>query len=106
MRESEVEAYLVKRVQEIGGEVRKVKWIGRDGAPDRCVMLPDRAHCGVPARTTYWAELKAAGKAAKFPGNAHERKQAREHARMRKCGQAVVVLDTPAAIDAFLEAVA
>ena len=105
MRESEVEAYLVKRVQEIGGEVRKVKWLGRDGAPDRCLMLPDRAHRGVPARTTYWVELKA-GRAAKFPANAHERKQAREHARMRKCGQTVVVLDTPAAIDAFLEAVA
>ena len=39
MRESEVEAYLVKRVKELGGDTRKMKWIGRRGAPDRFVML-------------------------------------------------------------------
>jgi len=33
-------AHLVKRVRELGGEVRKVQWIGRRGAPDRLVMLP------------------------------------------------------------------
>jgi len=38
MRESDIEAHLVKRVKELGGEVRKVKWIGRNGAPDRLVM--------------------------------------------------------------------
>ena len=30
-RESHIEAYLVKRAKELGGEVRKVKWIGRTG---------------------------------------------------------------------------
>ena len=43
MRESEVEAYLVKRVKALGGEVRKVKWLGRNGAPDRLAMLPPPA---------------------------------------------------------------
>ena len=34
MRESTIEDYLVERVKALGGEVRKVKWIGRHGAPD------------------------------------------------------------------------
>ena len=42
MRESEIEKYLVKQVKAAGGEVRKVKWIGRRGAPDRLAMLPAR----------------------------------------------------------------
>jgi len=40
MRESTIELYLVEQVKALGGEVRKVKWIGRNGAPDRIVMLP------------------------------------------------------------------
>ncbi len=40
MRESDIESHLVKRVRELGGECRKVQWIGRHGAPDRLVMLP------------------------------------------------------------------
>jgi hypothetical protein len=34
-RESEIEKYLVARVKQLGGEVRKVKWIGRVGARRR-----------------------------------------------------------------------
>lgn len=47
MRESTIENYLVERVKAMGGEVRKVKWIGRHGAPDRLVMLPPM---GIPAK--------------------------------------------------------
>ena len=86
MREKIIEAHLVKRVQSLGGEVRKASWIGRRGAPDRCVMLNGR---------TIWVELKATGKTA-------EPHQEREHARMRKMGQEVVVLDTIEAVDAFV----
>ncbi|MFY0084430.1 VRR-NUC domain-containing protein, partial [Acinetobacter baumannii] len=50
MRESVIEKYLVDKVKALGGEVRKVKWISRNSAPDRLVMLPDN---------TFWAELKA-----------------------------------------------
>lgn len=90
-RESHIEAYLVKRAKELGGEVRKVKWIGRTGAPDRLVMLPERMHPTVidldePA-ATIWVELKA-------PGKKPEPHQLREHARMRKMGQRVVVIDS------------
>ncbi len=86
MRESLIEQYLVDRVKALGGEVRKVKWIGRNSAPDRIVMMPDR---------TFWAELKATGK---VPTAA----QTREHARMRKVGQRVEVIDSHARIDEVL----
>ena len=38
-RESVIEAYLKKCIKAAGGEVRKLRWIGRRGAPDRFVML-------------------------------------------------------------------
>ncbi len=93
IRESEIERYLVDRVKEKGGEVRKVKWIGRNGAPDRLVMMKS---------STVWVELKAEGLAALFPHTPHERQQHREHERMRAVGQRVVVIDSFAGIDALL----
>ncbi len=94
MRESEIEKYLVKRVKELGGEVRKVKWIGRNGAPDRLVMLSGRDRFG-DAFGTIWVELKATGETPK----AH---QLREHKRMREMGQRVVVIDSLEGVDALL----
>ena len=94
MRERDVENYLVTQVKRRGGEVRKVKWIGRKSAPDRLVMLPDRG--------CYWVELKAPGKRATFPSNAHERAQKREHDRMRAMGQEVFVIDDYSGVDFIL----
>lgn len=34
------EAYLVRRVKETKGDTRKVKWVGRRGAPDRLCAWP------------------------------------------------------------------
>lgn len=51
MKEKEIEAYLVKRVEELGGLTRKVRWIGRRGCPDRVVFLYGK---------TIWVELKTA----------------------------------------------
>jgi hypothetical protein len=104
MLERDVEAHLVKRVKELGGECRKVKWIGRVGAPDRLVMLPDGWAGPVcsPA-VTVWVELKHPGKAAKFPSNAHERAQDREHKRMRAMGQRVVVIDSIEGVEELLK---
>jgi hypothetical protein len=86
MRESAIESYLVKRVQALGGEVRKAAWFGRRGAPDRCVMLDGR---------TIFVELKAPGQKAK----PH---QLREHARMQAMGQEVVVIDSLEGVEALL----
>lgn len=88
MLESKVEAHLVKRVKALGGEVRKVQWIGRRGAPDRLVMLP------LETRTVF-VELKR-------PGGKLEAHQRREHERMHKMGQCVLVLDSIEAVDQWL----
>lgn len=103
MRESEIEKYLVQRVKALGGEVRKVKWIGRNGAPDRLVMLPyatmdyvsvnGELHGGRP--NTIWVELKATGKKP-------EPHQLREHKRMRARGQRVEVIDSLEGVDGLL----
>ena len=101
MRESQIEKHLVKRVKELGGEVRKVQWIGRVGAPDRLVMLPDffyRENYGEPERygpVAIWVELKA-------PGVKPESHQVREHERMRKMGQRVVVIDSIEGVEELL----
>lgn len=86
-RERDIERHLVKRIKEMGGEVRKVRWIGRNGAPDRVVMLPAKFGRGYPPDFTIWVELKA-------PGKKPEPHQAREHERMRKMGQRVEVVDS------------
>lgn len=97
MRERDIEKHLVNRVVELGGEVRKVKFIGRRGAPDRLVMLPM-----TPPRTGWatggcaiWVELKA-------PGEVAEPHQLREHERMRRMGQRVVVIDSIEGVEALL----
>lgn len=86
MRESEVEAYLVKRVKELGGDTRKMKWIGRRGAPDRFVML----YGG------FFVELKA-------PGEKLRPEQEKEIALLRRAGVRVWVADSPQAVDDYLD---
>lgn len=77
MRERTIERALVRTVKARGGEVRKVTWQGRKGAPDRLVLLPG---------ALVWVELKA-------PGKVPTKQQLREHARMRSMGQRVLVID-------------
>ena len=118
MRERDIEDYLVKRVKAMGGEVRKVQWIGRNSAPDRLVMLPAVKHeawdrqtqpSGIcwaqdwtkPARTI-WVELKSPQTIKTFPADARERAQAREHQRMRELGQRVEVIGTLEGVEELL----
>jgi len=95
----------VRRVKELGGEVRKIQWVGRIGAPDRVVMLP--ASPGVldldyPGNTV-WVELKNPKTILTFPHDARERAQAREHNRMRKMGQHVEVIGTIDQVEELLQ---
>ena len=98
MRERVIEQHLVERVKALGGEVRKVQWIGRRGAPDRLVMLPDRFTLN-PDRwikpKSIWVELKA-------PNVTPEPHQLREHERMRGLGQRVEVIDSIEGVEALL----
>lgn len=104
-QEAKIEKYLCDRVKMLGGEVRKVKWIGRRGAPDRLVMLPQTwiryleypmAEVGDFPPQTIWVELKA-------PGKDPEPHQAREHKRMRDMGQRVEVIDSMEGVDNLLK---
>lgn len=95
MRERDIEQYLTAQVKACGGEVRKVSWVGRRGAPDRLVMLNAGLLVDGAYATSAWVELKAPGQKAK----PH---QEREHKRMRDMGQSVVVIDSIEGIDALL----
>ena len=83
-KESDIEKYLVKRVKDVGGQIRKAQWVSHVGAPDRRVMLPNRM--------PIWIELKA-------PGKKPEPHQVREHNRMRKLGELVEIIDSYEAVD-------
>jgi hypothetical protein len=84
MRESEVERYLMQEVKKRSGEVRKAKWIGRRGAPDRRIL----GKC--------WVEVKATGVTP-------EDYQLREHARMKEHGERVEVVDSFEAVDTLIK---
>ncbi len=103
MLECDIEKHLVERVKELGGECRKVAWVGRVGAPDRLVMIPITSRVGrYSSCRTIWVELKNPDTIKTFPANARERAQAREHERMRKMGQVVVVIGTIEQVEELL----
>lgn len=104
MLERDIEDYLSKRVKAMGGEVRKVQWLGRKNAPDRVLFLPPsfyKAMRDYDPRTP-WVEVKNPETIKTFPANAHERAQAREHKRMRALGQRVEVIGTLEGVEELL----
>lgn len=94
-RERDIEKHLVKCVKALGGEVRKVQWVGRRGAPDRLVMLPHTGPGRARVNNTIWVELKA-------PGEKASTQQLREHEAMRRLGQHVAVVDSTDGVKALL----
>ena len=88
IKERDVEVYLVKQVEKAGGEVRKVQWVNRRGAPDRVVFL----------RGVHFVELKR-------PGEILRDEQAREHKRMVQHGANVWTINNHALVDAFIESI-
>lgn len=90
VRESEIEAYLVKRVRELGGITYKFTSPGRNAVPDRIVLLHGRVG---------FIELKA-------PGKRPTEAQYAEHARIRLQGCFADWADTKERVDLVLEALA
>ena len=86
MRERDVEHYLKRKVEAHGGFYRRVKWLGRHGAPDDYVIL----------NGGHWTEYKA-------PGKKPEPHQVREHKRMAAQGVPVAILDSYEAVDEFIK---
>lgn len=88
-KETPIENYLRDRVKHEGGEIRKVKWLGRDGAPDRLI---------------WWSGPRFAFVECKAPGEEVEWRsaQGREIRRLREDGFAVYVVDSREAVDTMI----
>ena len=87
-RESQIEKYLHDRVKALGGEYRRMSWIGRRNANDDLILLYD------PPRHLV-VECKR-------PGEDATEAQAREHDRLRRAGCEIHVVSTFEQIDAIL----
>ena len=85
LNERDIEKYLHKRVHEAGGEYRRLRWIGRSGAPDDAIVL----------NGVHLVECKA-------PSKKLSPHQAREHKRLNEQGVPTYVLDSYAMVDTFL----
>jgi hypothetical protein len=88
LREVDIEKYFVKRVKELGGWQRKFVSPNTRGVPDRVVKL---GHWKEPL----FVELKA-------PGCFLRLDQLREHARMKKVGMDVLLIQSMEQVDALL----
>lgn len=86
-KEADIAAYLIKRVTECGGVIRKVSWEGRSDAPDYLVMLNgDFA----------FVETKA-------PTGKPRPSQLREFSAIEtRAGETVAVVRTPEDVDTLL----
>jgi len=89
MRESKVEAYLKKRVKEVGGISRKFVSPGHIGVPDQIVIL---------SGTVFFVEVKA-------PGEKLRDTQKREHKKFNSAGAQVLTISDMEMVDNFLHAV-
>lgn len=94
IRESNVEAYLVERVEALGGTAEKFKSPQKAHVPDRLVCWP-KGDLG-PARACF-VECKR-------PGEKPTPAQKRDHDRRRAMGFSVYVSDSYEAVDLFIEA--
>lgn len=95
--EGKIERYLKKEVEEAGGKIRKLKWIGKNGAPDRIMWWPgatDIPEIGAHPRMAF-VELKA-------PGKKPTKVQEEEIAKLREDGFTVLVVDSEEAADAAI----
>ncbi len=86
LKENQIETFLISELKKIGVETRKVKWLGRDGAPDRLIL-----HAG-----GIWIELKR-------PGELPRANQLLEHEKMIKAGMRVIVIDSMGMANALIE---
>jgi len=89
--EAKVEDYLIKRVKELGGRERKLRWVGRDGAPDRIVWFKFPAVGVVEVKREIGGVVRAC--------------QEREMARMREDGWPVFLVSNFSEVDAALDAI-
>lgn len=99
LRESDVEAYLVKRVAALGGVAEKFTSPNHVSVPDRLVQWPETTFDGKYEPVPAWTEFVE----CKAPGKRPTRAQARDHERRRAMGFRVTVVDSYEAVDSYLE---
>lgn len=87
VRENKVERYLDKEVVKLGGLTRKWVSPGRDGVPDRIVIINS---------VVWFVEVKT------IDGVTSE-VQKREHQRLRDCGANVTTVKGNVGVDWFIE---
>ena len=87
VRENKVERYLDQRVKELGGLTRKWVSPGRDGVPDRIILLE-----GV----VWFVEVKTTD--GTLSGA-----QSREHCRLKESGAKIRTVYGEADVDSFIE---
>lgn len=87
MRESTIEAVLVRSVRRLGGEAIKLASVGYRGLPDRLVVLP--------GGRLIFVEVKA-------PGEKISAVQARVIANLRHLGASVVVVGSLESLEMWL----
>lgn len=88
MRESRIEQYLRRRVEECGGVCLKYSNGNRSGYPDRI--------CLMPGGVTFWVELKATGRKPR-------KLQEIRIQELRDIGQSVHVADSTEEIDRLID---
>lgn len=118
MAERDIRSALKKRVEEYGGEIRAVSWLGRRHAPDVLCLFPHDSRFaehwfgkrkkGVTPgtrkrvrRSSLIGELHPFIE-TKAPGGKPNPGQAREHERMRAAGCTVLVISTLEQLDEWL----
>jgi hypothetical protein len=87
IRERVVEQYLLKQIKANGGFVRKLKWVGVSGAPDRFIAINGQI---------WLVELK------RPTGGVVALRQKREHEKLTAHKVNVIILDSKDGIDEWL----
>lgn len=98
MPERDIRKALKKRVEEYGGEIRAVSWLGRRHAPDVLCLFPENA----PLAYRLFKNGTHPFIETKCPGGKPNAGQAREHERMHAAGCTVLVISTLEQLDEWL----
>lgn len=102
MPERDIRKALKKRVEEYGGEIRAVSWLGRRHAPDVLCLFPEGDKFNPPRRNPGWYGRHHPFVETKAPGGKPNAGQVREHERMRAAGCTVLVISTLEQLDEWL----
>lgn len=105
MPERDIREALKKRVEDYGGEIRAVAWLGRANAPDVLCLFPvDSFYAGMLTASSFAfrAEDLHPLVETKAPGGKPNAAQAREHKRLQRARCVVLVISTLEQLDAWL----